>query len=478
DRILIKGGKVVNVECSELADVFIEDGVIQAVGPELQVPMSGTRVLDARGKLLLPGGIDTHTHMELEFMGTVAVDDFRTGTEAALAGGTTMILDFVIPRKGASLLEAYERWRRIADAKVCCDYSLHVAVTWWDDSVKQEMETLVHEKGINSFKTFMAYKDVFMLRDDELYAVFSHCKDIGAIAQVHAENGDLIAETLSQSSFTQINSDGEWCEFVPDEQAVATVARKNSLRCYEEETLRGTRLKRRTHPHLGDIKRRVVFGEPVAAGLGTDGTHYWHKDWAHAAGFVMGPPLRPDPSTPGYLMDLLANDDLSVTGTDHCTFSICQKALGKDDFTKIPNGVNGVEDRMSVIWEKGVHSGKMDENRFVAVTSSNAAKIFNLYPRKGRIAKGSDADLVIWDPNATRVISAKTHKQAVDHNIFEGMECHGVPLVTISGGRIVYENGRVLAKPGTGRFIYRKPYSDFVFKRIKQRDEVRFYHGL
>ncbi|KAI4891110.1 hypothetical protein NFI96_032862, partial [Prochilodus magdalenae] len=423
-RLLIKGGKVVNEDCSETADVLVEAGIIQAVGPDLHVP-AGTRVIDARGKLVLPGGIDTHTHMELVFMGTVAVDDFHTGTKAALAGGTTMILDFVIPQKGASLLEAYERWRNTADPKVCCDYSLHVAVTWWDDTVRQEMETLVQEKGVNSFKMFMAYKDVFMLRDHELYAAFSQCREIGAIAQVHAENGDLIAEEAKKMLSLGITG--------PEGHEL----------CRPEEV------------EAEATQRAITIAHSVNCPL------YVVHVMSKSAAKVVANARRN------------GGDDLSVTGTDNCTFSVCQKALGKDDFTKIPNGVNGVEDRMSVIWEKGVHSGKMDENRFVAVTSSNAAKIFNLYPQKGRIAKGSDADLVIWDPKATRLISAKTHHQAVDYNIFEGMVCHGVPLVTISRGRVVYEGGRVLAEPGMGRFIPRKPCAEFVYKRIKQREEVR-----
>uniref|UniRef100_A0A3B3BJZ3 Dihydropyrimidinase n=1 Tax=Oryzias melastigma TaxID=30732 RepID=A0A3B3BJZ3_ORYME len=420
-RILIKGGKVVNEDCSAFRDVYIENGKIADVGVNLQVP-TGVRVIDATGKLVIPGGIDTHTHMELQFMGTKAVDDFHIGTK-----------------------------------------------------VKKEMEILAKERGVNSFKMFMAYKDVFMLHDSELHAAFSQCKDIGAVAQVHAENGDLIAEGARKMLSLGITGpEGhELCR--PEEVEAEATQRAITIAHTVNSPLYVVHVMSKSAAKVVSSARRdgrVVFGEPIAAGLGTDGTHYWDKEWAHAAGFVMGPPLRPDPSTPGYLMDLLANDDLSVTGTDNCTFSVCQKALGKDDFTKIPNGVNGVEDRMSVIWEKGVHNGKMDENRFVAVTSSTAAKIFNLYPQKGRIAKNSDADVVVWDPKITRRISAKTHHQAVDYNIFEGMECHGVPVVTISRGKVVYENGQLQASPGHGRFIPREPFSEFVYKRIKQRDQV------
>ncbi|GCB60745.1 hypothetical protein scyTo_0006920 [Scyliorhinus torazame] len=438
--ILIRGGKVVNEDNSLLADVYIEDGLIQAVGTNLPVPQRG-RVIDATDKLVLPGGIDTHTHMQFPFMGYEAVDDFYHGTKAAVAGGTTMILDFVVPHKGVSLLESYDKWRSWADPKVCCDYSFHVAVTWWSAKVKDEMEILVKEKGVNSFKMFMAYKGVFMLQDNELYSVFCHCKELGAIAQVHAENGHLIEEGAKKLLSKGITGpEGhELCrpEEVEAEATQRAITIANCINC----PLYIVHVMSKSAANVIVSARRegkVVFGEPIAASLGTDGTHYWNKDWRTAAAYVMGPPLRPDPTTPGYLMDLLAKYSMKL-GSFTETFE---------------------------------HSGKMDENRFVAVTSTNAAKIFNLYPRKGRIAKGSDADIVIWDPCAVRTISAKTHHQAVDFNIFEGLVCHGVALVTISRGKVVYEDGILHVERGDGKYIPRKPFAEYVFKRIKQRDQV------
>ncbi|XP_065351630.1 dihydropyrimidinase isoform X4 [Cloeon dipterum] len=480
NRLLIKNGKVVNADGIEDADVFIENGVITQLGRNLIIP-GGTRTIDARGRYVMPGGIDTHTHMELELMGATAVDDFYQGTKAAIAGGTTMIMDFVLPRKGESLIEAFGNWRRKADPKVCCDYALHVGVTWWSDQVKQEMTELAKNHGVNSFKMFMAYKDLYMIRDPDLYKIFEHCKELGAIAQVHAENGDIIAENTKKLLEAGITGpEGHEMSRPEDVEAEAThraCVIANQVNC----PLYVVRVMSKSAGDVVAAKKaegNVVFGEPLAASVGTDGSHYWNKCWRHAAGHVTSPPLRPDTETPGHLLDLLASDGLQVTGSDNCTFNFDQKKLGRNDFSKIPNGVNGVEDRMSVIWEKGVQSGKMDPSRFVAVTSTNAAKIFNVYPQKGCVAVGSDADLVIWNPIKSRVISAQTHHQAVDFNIFEGMECHGVPEYVIVNGRVCVDEEELKAVHGFGKFVPTPAFPPYVYDQVDAREKEKRPQGV
>ncbi|XP_011052954.1 PREDICTED: dihydropyrimidinase isoform X1 [Acromyrmex echinatior] len=473
NRLLIKNGKVVNDDGIIDSDVYIEDGIIRQMGRNLIIP-GGTRTIDARGRYVMPGGIDPHTHFEFEFMGTTSVDDFYQGTKAAVAGGTTMIIDFVVPRKDESLVEAYERYRQSADQKVCCDYALHVAVTSWSPKVKEDMATLVKDHGVGSFKMFMAYQDMFMLRDPELIESFKACKEIGAIAMVHAENGDLIAENAKKLLAAGVTGPEGHEMSRPEEVEAEAVNRAcviaNQVNCplYIVHVMSRSAAEQVEAAH----KRGVcVFGETLAAAVGTDGTNYLHKCWRHAAGHVISPPLRPDTDTPRVLVNMLAKDNLQVTGSDNCTFNAEQKALGKDDFTKIPNGVNGVEDRMSVLWEKGVHAGIMDPMRFVAVTSTNAAKIFNLYPRKGVIAVGSDADIVVWDPNRKRTISAQTHVQAVDFNIFEGMEVTGVPEYVIVNGRVCVDECELKAVHGFGKYINADPFGTYVYDMINDKEK-------
>eukprot|EP01137_Pigoraptor_chileana_P019063 Opistho-2@79555 len=476
--LYIRGGTIVNDDEAFRGDVLVEGTTIKEVIRDFtkpfEIPAEAT-IVDATGKYVIPGGIDTHTHLQLPFMGTVAVDDFFIGTKAAVAGGTTMVLDFVIPSKGQSLVAAYDQWRQWADEKVVCDYSFHVAVTWWSEEVAKEMEALTTSRGINSFKMFMAYKNVFQLTDQELYQAFRRCKEVGALAQVHAENGDLIHEVSKKMVECGVTGPEGHMMCRPEEvEAEATnraivIANQANCPLYIVHVMSKSAADAIS---AGRKRGCVVFGEPIAAGLGTDGTHCWHHDWRHAAAFVMGPPLRPDPTTPQYLMDLLANGDLQATGTDNCTFNANQKALGKDDFRKIPNGVNGIEDRMAVIWEKGVTTGRLTPSQYVAVTSTNAAKIFGLYPRKGRIAPGCDADIVVWDGDATRTISAKTHNHACDFNIFEGMVVHGVAVKTISRGRIVYEDGKFNVEKGSGKFVPRLPFVGHVYDKVKIRDVV------
>jgi len=475
NRLLIKGGEVVNEDGRRKVDVYVENSIIKQVGNNLEVP-GGTRTIDASGKLVIPGGIDTHTHCQMPFMGTHAVDDFYIGTKAALAGGTTMIIDFIIPQKGESLLAAYNQWREWADAKVCCDYSLHCAITYWSDEVKRDMQLMTSEEfGINSFKMFMAYKDVFMLRDNDMIETFKNCRQIGAIAQVHAENGDVIEENCKKLLAKGITGPEGHPMSRPEEVEAEATLRACVLANQTKCPLYVVHVMSKSAANIIMDRRKngsVIFGEPIAASLACNGTHYYHTCWRHAAGYVLSPPLREDVTTPDYLMQLLAKGDLQCTGTDNCTFSSHQKAMGLHDFTKIPNGVNGLEDRMAVIWEKGVQTGVMSPERFVSVTSTTAARIFNIYPKKGVIAEGSDADIVVWDPAKTRVISKDTHHHAVDFNIFEGMEVHGVADYVITGGRLVVDEGQVKVAKGAGRFVPNPPFSPYVYDRVKAAEEA------
>jgi dihydropyrimidinase len=341
--------------------------------------------------------------------------------------------------------------------------------------VREEMGVLARDHGVSSFKVFMAYKDVFMLDDRELYLAFARCKELGALAQVHAENGDLIA--IAQRQCLDLGITGPEAQELsrPEDVEAEATHRAITIADRVNTPLYVVHVMSRAAANVIRDARATgkrVYGEPIAAGLGTDGTHLFHQCWRHAAAFVMGPPLRPDPTVKGYLMDLLATGDLQVVGTDNCTFNADQKAMGKDDFTKIPNGVNGIEDRMAIVWTNGVMAGKLTPSQFVAVTSTNSAKVFGCYPRKGRLEVGADADVVVWDGRATRTISAKTHHHAVDFNVFEGLTVTGVATVTIAGGRISWANGELTCAPGTGRYVPRPPFGP-AFDGIAQRDEAR-----
>ena len=459
--VLIKNGTIVNADQSFSADVLCADGKIQEIGSNISAP-SGAEIIDAAGQFVMPGGIDPHTHMQLPFMGTVASEDFYTGTAAGLAGGTTMIIDFVIPSPGTSILEAYHQWREWAEKSVA-DYSFHVAITWWDETVHADMKTLVEKHGVNSFKHFMAYKGAIMAPDEILVNSFNRSLELGAMPTVHAENGEMVAQ-LQKKIFDMgiTGPEGHPLSRPPEVEAEAanraiSIANVYGVPLYIVHVSTKQSLEAITRARNSGQK---VFGEVLAGHLLVDESVYLDKNFESAAAHVMSPPFRAKEHQEALWKGLLSGN-LQTTATDHCCFCADQKAAGKDDFRITPNGTAGVENRMEVLWHHGVNTGLFNMNEFVKLTSTNAAQIFNIYPRKGSISVGADADIVVWDPEKTKKISAKTHHQNIDFNIFEGMEVKGCASHTISAAKVVYANGELKVERGAGRYVDRPPYSSF-----------------
>ena len=450
---VIRGGTVVTADLSYKADVLVEGGRIAAIGQGL----TGNTVLDATGCYVMPGGIDPHTHLEMPFMGTYSADDFDSGTRAALAGGTTMVVDFALPSPGQGLLDALQMWDN-KSGRAHCDYSFHMAVTWWDQQVFDEMAAVV-DRGITSFKHFMAYKGALMVNDDELFSSFRRVGDLGGVAMVHAENGDVVAE-LSARLLAEGNTGPEAHAYSrpPQVEGEATnraimVADMAGVPLYvvhvscedSHEAIRRAR-----------SQGKRVWGEPLIQHLTLDESEYFNADWDHAARRVMSPPFR-NKLHQDSLWAGLQSGSLSVVATDHCAFTTAQKRTGLGDFTKIPNGTGGLEDRMPMLWTHGVATGRLTPNEFVAVTSTNIAKILGMYPRKGAVLVGSDADLVVWDPEAEKTISAGSQQSAIDYNVFEGQRVKGLPRYVLTRGVVAVTDGALDSREGHGEFVAREP---------------------
>jgi dihydropyrimidinase len=452
---LIRNGTVVTARETKAADVRIEGGRITEVGPSLPAN-AADNAIDATGMYVMPGGIDAHTHLDMPLGNILSADDFETGTRAAAFGGTTTIVDFAIQARGTRMRDALDTWWRKAEGRATIDYGLHMIVTGLGGAGLEDMDDMVGE-GVASFKLFMAYPNSLMVDDATIFKALSRTAKNGALICMHAENGGvidvLIARALAEGKTAPIyhaltrppraEAEAAGRAIAIAEMAgvpvyIVHVTSEDALEQVREARYRGLPVFAETCPQY------LLLSIDDLARPGFEGAKY-----------VLTPPLRPKEHQPK-LWDGLRNDYLQVVSTDHCPFSFAdQKTLGKDDFTKIPNGGPGIENRLQLIYHYGVNSGKLSLNRFVETVSTAPARIFGLYPKKGEIAPGSDADVVVWDPNAVHTISARTHHMRVDYSMFEGFEVRGNARTVLSRGEVIVDGGKFLGKAGRGHYLKR-----------------------
>jgi dihydropyrimidinase len=447
---IIRNGTVVTATDVFRADVLVEDGTISAIARSIRI--AGEDTVDATGALVFPGFIDPHTHLDMPFGGTTTIDDFASGTVAAALGGTTTIIDFALHQKGDSLANSLKMWHAKAEGKAAIDYAFHLTIADGRPETIEEIPVMIAREGVNSFKVFMAYKHVLQVDDETIFKVLKAAANYGGLVQVHAENGDVIEVTVKEALAAGHTAPKYHGLTRPVELEAEATSRAIRLAEVAGAPLYVVHVSSAMAADaISDGRKRglPIYGETCPQYLVCDASDYDRPDFA-GANYVMSPPLR-EKRDQQVLLQKLKNGELHAFGSDHCSFNNCgQKELGKDDFSKIPNGAPTIEDRVSILFEHGVAKGVFGLNQFVALASTNPAKLFGLFPRKGTIAVGSDADIVVWDAGARRTISAKTHHMKADNNIFEGMTVRGRPRYVFSRGRKVVDDGAFVGAPGAG----------------------------
>ena len=458
-KTLIKNGRIITATDDYIADILIEDEIIKAIGKDMAIQVD--HLIDATGMLVMPGGVDPHVHLEMPFMGTFSSDTYETGTRAALYGGTTTVIDFILQKQGNSLRAAFDEWSGRATGNAVGDYSFHMAVTDFNDSTKAEIKEMIAE-GITSFKTFMAYKGALMIDDRQMIGLMEEVKTQGGMVTVHATNGDMIDylvqknvaagnrapiyHYLSQPEVTEAEASERFVDMINFTGCPGYIVH---LTC--EGALNAVRNATRRNQNL--------FVETCIQYLVLDASLY-EQDF-DGAKWVMSPPLR-EKKDQVTLWAGINQGLVQVVATDHCPFTWEQKQMGKDDFSKIPNGHPAIEHRMELLFSEGVNKGKITLNKYVEVTSTNPAKIFGMFPKKGTIAIGSDADIIIFSPNQKHVVSASTHHMNTNYSAYEGWELTGKVKTVLLRGKVVINDYKCLAEKGYGQFVKRNKVSGII----------------